>query len=356
MDARTFSLFGYRGAADVDVLSARTSTSLLDASLSLRDTAISAWIGNRKENQDVAFVADAQSICKIYGVFDGHGSGGELAAQSVAPQLLGSCALNVVRAGPGADPVAATREGFLAGQRYLLELLESRGLECGSTAILGLAVGNTFVCANVGDSRAVLVRNQPEAQGWVCVPLSRDHSFSREDECARIKATSKGEIILGAGGLMRVVPGGGFPKIEIQKRSIALAMTRSLGHPVLSQYGVSPEPEFTQTEIRPGDRIIMASDGLWDVMENEEVALVCSYRASANKCAQALLAAAREKYQKHKQRQGKADNTTIVCIYVEAAGVPSPPPNGDPSMSRTPSLPDEPGGSPRSSRAKEERT
>lgn len=36
--------------------------------------------------------------------------------------------------------------------------------------------------------------------------------------------------------MVRVVPGGGFPKEEIRRQAIALAMTRSLGHPVLSQY------------------------------------------------------------------------------------------------------------------------
>ncbi len=114
---------------------------------------------------------------------------------------------------------------------------------------------------------------------------------------------------MGAGGVTRVVPGGGYPKEDIRRQAIALAMSRAMGHPVLSQlranspiiiiiiyyliiyllsysknrYGVSAEPEFQTMELRAGDRIIMASDGLWDVMENEEVALLASYRSSASK-------------------------------------------------------------------------
>jgi serine/threonine protein phosphatase PrpC len=65
-------------------------------------------------------------------------------------------------------------------------------------------------------------------------------------------------------------------------------MTRALGHPVLSRYGVLPEPEFSTALMNVGDRLIIASDGLWDVVENDEIGLLCSYRSSASKCAQAL--------------------------------------------------------------------
>ncbi len=51
---------------------------------------------------------------------------------------------------------------------------------------------------------------------------------------------------------------------------------------VRCRYGVSAEPEFQSVELRAGDRIVIASDGLWDVMENDEVSLLSSYRSSAS--------------------------------------------------------------------------
>jgi serine/threonine protein phosphatase PrpC len=122
--------------------------------------------------------------------------------------------------------------------------------------------------------------------------------------------------------------GGGFPREEIKRQALALNMTRAIGHPVLSQYGVSPEPEFQTAVIGNNDRLILASDGLWDVMQNEEAALFCSYRSSANKCAQGLLKVARSKYQKNRMR---ADNTTICVGYVTSSGEASAP-SSQPSL------------------------
>ena len=116
--------------------------------------------------------------------------------------------------------------------------------------------------------------------------------------------------------------GGGFPREEIKRQALALAMTRALGHPVLSRYGVLPEPEFEICEMRAGDRIVVASDGLWDVVSNDEVALVASSRSSSAKCAQDLLQKAREKYQRHRMRNGRADNTTV-CVAYLYSGAPT---------------------------------
>merc|ERR1711924_410913 len=84
----------------------------------------------------------------------------------------------------------------------------------------------------------------------------------------------------------------------------------------MGQYGVSSEPEFSTTELKRGDRVVFASDGLWDVAENAEVALLCSYRNTSSKCAQALLRIAKEKYQKSRMRNGRADNTCICVGYM----------------------------------------
>lgn len=154
---------------------------------------------------------------------------------------------------------------------------------------------------------------------------------------------------------MRVMPGGGFPREEIKRQALALNMTRAIGHPVLSQYGVSPEPEITITvhlnflvfsfflffffvqDVGAGDVIILASDGLWDVLENDEVAQISnsknvknSRRNSAKKVAQSLLVAARDKYQKNRQRNGRADNTTIIAALVSAPGEDPPAPDSQP--------------------------
>ncbi|XP_066166391.1 probable protein phosphatase 2C 49 isoform X1 [Oryza sativa Japonica Group] len=125
----------------------------------------------------------------------------------------------------------------------------------GSTAVVAVVGPNRVVVANSGDSRAVLCR------AGVPVPLSVDHKPDRPDELERIKA---------AGG--RVIYWDGARVLGV------LAMSRAIGDGYLKPY-VTSEPEVTVTERADDDEcLILASDGLWDVVTNEmacEVVRAC---------------------------------------------------------------------------------
>ncbi|KAF3787146.1 putative protein phosphatase 2C 24 [Nymphaea thermarum] len=123
----------------------------------------------------------------------------------------------------------------------------------GSTAVVAVVSPNEIAVANCGDSRAVLCRN------GTAVPLSSDHKPDRPDELLRIQA---------AGG--RVI------YWDCPRVLGVLAMSRSIGDDYLKPY-VSSTPEITVTERARGDEcLILASDGLWDVMTNEEACSIAS--------------------------------------------------------------------------------
>ncbi|KAK9145418.1 hypothetical protein Sjap_005321 [Stephania japonica] len=116
----------------------------------------------------------------------------------------------------------------------------------GSTAVVALVGGDKVVVANCGDSRAVLSR------GGVAVPLSQDHKPDRPDEMERVEA---------AGG--RVINWNGFRVLGV------LATSRSIGDYYLKPY-VIPYPEVTISDRTKNDEfLILASDGLWDVISND---------------------------------------------------------------------------------------
>lgn len=116
----------------------------------------------------------------------------------------------------------------------------------GSTAIVAVLAPNKIIVSNCGDSRAVLCRN------GVAIPLSVDHKPDRPDELNRIQE---------AGG--RVIFWDGPRVLGV------LAMSRAIGDNYLKPYVIS-EPEVTITERTAGDEcLILASDGLWDVVSNE---------------------------------------------------------------------------------------
>ncbi|XP_050364443.1 protein phosphatase 2C 53-like [Argentina anserina] len=118
----------------------------------------------------------------------------------------------------------------------------------GSTAVVSLICSSHIIVANSGDSRAVLCRGKEP------MALSVDHKPNREDEYARIEA---------AGG--KVIQWNGHRVFGV------LAMSRSIGDRYLKPW-IIPDPEVMFIPRTKDDEcLILASDGLWDVMSNEEV-------------------------------------------------------------------------------------
>ncbi|KAL3632025.1 hypothetical protein CASFOL_025009 [Castilleja foliolosa] len=117
----------------------------------------------------------------------------------------------------------------------------------GSTAVVAVVCSSHIIVANCGDSRAVLYR------GKEAIALSIDHKPSRDDEYARIEAL---------GG--KVIQWNGHRVFGV------LAMSRSIGDRYLKPW-IIPTPEVMfMPRAREDDCLILASDGLWDVMSNEE--------------------------------------------------------------------------------------
>ncbi len=199
------------------------------AEVLIGDAACVSWDGDRAENQDVGFCSNSNSALQFFCVFDGHGMGGQIAAHFGAADLIRRCVIHRLtlagkKSGEETDFFSAEcvaqsmRNAFRETQMQLLQLLQEKNLECGSTVVMATIVKSQIVVANVGDSRALLIRRKKnvdsparnedtgekkeekktDALNCESVALSVDHSFSRADECKRIVETSKGEIVIGA--------------------------------------------------------------------------------------------------------------------------------------------------------------
>ncbi|XAR53382.1 Phosphoprotein phosphatase [Bertholletia excelsa] len=118
----------------------------------------------------------------------------------------------------------------------------------GSTAAVVVLSGCQIITSNCGDSRAVLCR------GTETIPLTVDQKPDREDELRRIEGNG-GKVINWNGARLFGV----------------LAMSRAIGDRYLRPW-IIPIPEITFTTRSCEDEcLILASDGLWDVMSNDEV-------------------------------------------------------------------------------------
>ncbi|XVF51008.1 hypothetical protein PTKIN_Ptkin04bG0149300 [Pterospermum kingtungense] len=153
----------------------------------------------------------------------------------------------------------------------------------GSTASTAVLVGNHLYVANVGDSRTIL------SKAGKAIPLSEDHKPNRSDERKRIE-NAGGSVIWA--GTWRV---GGV-----------LAMSRAFGNRMLKQFVVA-EPEIQDKEIDEDfELLVLASDGLWDVVPNEDAVSLARAEEKPETAARKLTETA--------FTRGSADN--ITCIVV----------------------------------------
>ncbi|XP_055828918.1 probable protein phosphatase 2C 75 isoform X2 [Solanum dulcamara] len=116
----------------------------------------------------------------------------------------------------------------------------------GSTAVVAVLTDETIIVANCGDSRAVLSRSGS------AIPLSYDHKPDKQEERARIEACG-GRVVFADGARVEGI----------------LSMSRAIGDNYLKPY-ITSEPEMTFTKREAEDEcLILASDGLWDVISSE---------------------------------------------------------------------------------------
>jgi len=164
-----------------------------------------------------------------------------------------------------------------------------RNPECagmGTTATVAGVLRGTVYVAQVGDSRAYLVR------GGRATQLTRDQSLVQQ--------------MIDAGALTP----------EEAERS-------AHGNLILQALGVEPAVavELTSQELRRGDVIVLCSDGLHRVVRAEEIANAVARLAEPEAVCAELVALANDR--------GGPDNVTIVIARVDGAGLDAPQPSDD---------------------------
>lgn len=166
-------------------------------------------------------------------------------------------------------------KGFSAADKTFLEQTsESNGREgcrAGSTAVMSIIRGPSrdklqIITANVGDSRAVMCR------GGKAVRLSEDHKPNRRDEKKRIEEDGGSVLLVGESWRCTYGKGWGDSRFNMPHHQVMLATSRALGDRELKESRVvSSVPEFTKHNLGREDFfIILASDGVWDVISDQE--------------------------------------------------------------------------------------
>lgn len=229
-------------------------------------------IGQRREmNQDYVFTSEKPvgNLPNLFLVADGMGghNAGDYASRYTVETIV-----EVVSGSRETEPVSLLEEAIqTANSSLLARAREDEGRKGMGTTIVALTIlGNRLYIANVGDSRLYVV-NQKIQQ------ITRDHSLVEE-----------------------MVRMGEMDKEVAKDHPDKNIITRAIG--------ALPEVliDFFEVELGEGDIVLMCSDGLTNMVEDEDIRNIIMGQRDTVEKAEKLVAAANQ--------NGGKDNITVIVI------------------------------------------
>lgn len=241
----------------------------------------------REENQDVvlAIVLDAApgpSGGEDFLLVVADGMGGEPAGD-VASRIAADALRDAFSRLPEGDLGQALKQAYRKANDAVFEagVKEPTYAGMGTTLTSALIHGRFATVANVGDSRAYLLRGQGLTQ------VTRDHTLVQDE-------VAKGRISAEAAR--------GDPRRNI--------LTTSIGSSARLD---SKLPNIFELTLLPGDRLLLCSDGLYDVLDDVDIRRALM-GAEPDIAARALVALAKER--------GTRDNASAVVSAAIPTRVP----------------------------------
>lgn len=225
----------------------------------------------RKNNQDYMYIRNdaVGSLPNIYIVADGMGGhkAGEVASKGAVETIV-----KTVEKSGLSDPVSIMEEAVTAANTQILEMSrdnpEYEGM--GTTLVVTTIYENDFYVANIGDSRLYVV-------GEDIHQITRDHSYVEE-------MISRGEI----------------DKDKARTHEKKNVITRAVG------VESGTYADFFQVKYKKGDKILMCSDGLSNMIKDENLKAIIKKDIPLKDIVDELVYTA--------NHNGGADNITAVVV------------------------------------------
>ena len=243
--------------------------------------------GNRKINQDSLVCLTHINNVKdfnIFGVLDGHGPEGHFishfAADFIPAQMANNPEIKALTDPEKIYKKFKENNCRIITQAYVaadnkLKTMDFDSSESGSTCCLIIHIGKHIICANTGDSRALVAydesgdMNSKNLNYLKAVPLSIDYKPELPEESNRIMMAGgvveqmKDDFGLPVGPYRVWARGQDYP---------GLAMSRSIGDLKGKTIGVIPDPGILEYDLNKSTKFVLAcSDGVWEFLNNDTV-------------------------------------------------------------------------------------
>eukprot|EP00474_Spongospora_subterranea_P010505 CRZ10963.1 hypothetical protein [Spongospora subterranea] len=263
----------------------------------------------RTINQDRIFL-DHVNDNYVFGVFDGHGALGENAST-----ICATLATPFIASGL---PLASSIQSM---NNLLLNIAENEhrrdsswAYDYGTTAAIVRISGLEMEYAWVGDSRIAVFEQNGRTHAWAWQWSSDDHNpVCNEIEANRLG--QEGAFTVENNGI-RIYPGRVMSVDVAIKERLTLNMSRALGHRILGKHGVSSIPDIMRRELSKtrSSCIICASDGIWDMVDEKDIAQLLKDHLSegAENAAEAILLRCDQEW----TSVHSGDNLSLVILVV----------------------------------------
>ncbi|MCD9560234.1 putative protein phosphatase 2C 33 [Datura stramonium] len=312
--------------------------------------------GKKGTNQDAMIVWEnfgSRTDTVFCGVFDGHGPHGHMVAKRVRDSLPSKLSahwevksedvLKEISLNAGAslysedasflsadheprvsvdveetekhpEVFQTLKESFLKAYKVMdRELRSYTNIDCfcsGTTAVTLVKQGQDLVIGNVGDSRAVLGTRDKDGS-LTAVQLTVDLKPNLPAEAERIrKCRGRVFALRDEPDVARVwLPNSDSP---------GLAMARAFGDFCLKDFGLISVPEISYRRLTGKDEfIVLATDGIWDVLSNDEVVKIVASASARSSAARSLVESAVRAW-RTKYPTSKVDDCAVVCLFLDS--------------------------------------
>jgi len=298
-------------------------------------------MGDRRTQEDRFTIVpnlepEGRMPSSFFGVFDG--TVGDFASDNVKdlviPKLMESPSWQALRS------VSASR---LSDQERLLEQAlrdmyhntdESLLARCAKTAqhyatctsVTLLVVGDVLCVGHLGDSRIVIGVEQVEpgssTAALVGEQLTMDHKPDQDTERSRIEKCGGMVERLQNHSNKPFIRGGDFMmRKALGEQPMQLQYSRAFGAKDLKIFGLSNVPDVRLIRMGrdPAYRhvrfVILASDGLWDVITTQQAVSIAQQAVAENNNPAELLV--RAALLEQSRRKSRADNVTAICVQFD---------------------------------------
>jgi len=276
-----------------------------------------------KPNQDSLTVFNHIGSRAVFGIFDGHGPYGEYAAHFIRDNLHHQLEEVYKELGDEANPNDAIRIAMLNIHEAFIAINPSKPGDVdpdvsGAVVVIAMVENNNLYVANVGDSRCILGSQGTNDRAFKVHVMSDDHKPENVTEQERVLLSSA--VLLSESELRGGKKKDG--KTYVCRRNdkgqivYGVMFTRSIGDKDAHvNLGVSADTEVKQRCLQEDkvEYLVLASDGVWDQMSNEEVLNVVFKHKDPLKSANKIIELARNRWDTDKLHTRRDDISVIVA-------------------------------------------